>query len=154
MSPSTRGQVGVAIPLNMKSVGLAWARGVAWVTFVFSTVYAMGTSDGSYSESQPEEDPSGSILQTVMLVSLMLALYLQFSRKTKHASYDRAIELCSHFNPDIRPIMERSVNEQFNKVESGTVPVKNAMEVEDDYECTNKMLTKGGNANDTDQDIV
>lgn len=153
MSPSTRGQVGVAIPLNMKSVGLALARGVAWVTFVFSTVYVMGASDGSDSESQPE-DPSGSILQTVMLVSLMLALYLQFSKKTKHASYDRAIELCSHFNPDIRPIMERSVNEHFNKVESGRVPVENAMEVEDDYECTNKMLPKGGNANDTDQDIV
>ena len=67
MSPSTRGQVGVAIPLNMKSVGLAWARGVAWVTFVFSTVYAMGTSDGSYSEPQPD-DTSGNTLQIVMLM--------------------------------------------------------------------------------------
>ncbi|GFH57097.1 hypothetical protein CTEN210_13573 [Chaetoceros tenuissimus] len=152
MSPSTRGHVGVAIPLNKKSVGLAWARGLAWVTFVFSTVYTMGTSDGSEPQA---DDTSGSILQIVMLVSLVLALYLQLRKRTKHASYDRAIELCSHFNSEIRPIIERSVNEHFNKLESGRVPLQTTLEeVDDVFECTNKMHSKVGNINDTDRDIV
>ena len=77
----------------------------------------------------------------------MLALYLQFSKRTKHASYDRAIELCSHFNADIRQIIERSVNEHFNKIERGRVPVKTALEEVED-------VFKGENVNDTDRDIV
>lgn len=116
---SGRGNMGVAIPLNQKSTRLAYGLGVSWASFLISIICLIFFSNTYYPNKQ------AVILSSLVVVgSLLLGLFLYFSKMTRQATYEDALELCSFLNASARPVVERAVNERFNRLES--IPVVNA----------------------------
>ncbi|GFH57101.1 hypothetical protein CTEN210_13577 [Chaetoceros tenuissimus] len=147
---SGRGNLGVEIPLNEESVRIAYALAVSWVAILISIV-----SLAVFSTNQV--NPAGILLSSLgLLGSLSLVLFLHFSEKVRYASYEDAIELCSHINAAARPMIERAINEKFNRLGDSRIPVVNATVVEEDEEnsAKSKEIQMVNSENENSSEIV
>lgn len=122
-----RGRLGVEIPLNEKSMRIAFGLGVSMVAILISIISLVVVS------IDQDTNPTGILFSSLGLVgSLPLALYLLFGKNARYASYEDAIELCSHVNAAARPLVERAVNQKFNRLGNSRIPVVDATVVEED----------------------
>lgn len=119
---SSRGNLGFAIPLNKKSMLLAYGLGASWVSFLISMICLIFFSNTYYPNKQ------AVLLSSLCLVgSLLLALFLYFSKMTRKATYEEAMELCSYLNASARPLIEQAINAKFNRlVAISSIPVVDA----------------------------
>lgn len=129
-------KLGVEIPLNEKSVRTAYVIGLCKVLCLVS-IMCIGAFSAPDQNLQVAIFPSSIIL----LGSLSLVLFLKFSESARNASYEDAIELCSHVNasppehfPGLGLVLERAVNEKFDRPENSRIPLANAPVVEEDEE--------------------
>lgn len=144
-----RGRLGVAIPLNEKSMRIAYGLGVSWVAILISMV-----SLAVFATNQ--DNPAGILFSSLGLIgSLSLALFLLFSEKARYASYEDAIELCSHVNAEARPMIERAVNVKFNRLGDSRIPVVGATLVEEDEDNNaSKTIQMVNSVNENSTEIV
>ena len=108
---SRRGNLGFAIPLNKKSMLLAYGLGAAWASFLISMICLIFFLNTYFPNKQ------AVLLSSLCLVgSLLLALFLYFSKMTRKATYEEAMELCSYVNASARPLIEQAINAKFNRL--------------------------------------
>ena len=102
------GDKGIKIPLNAKSIALAWLRGITFVTaFVSfaSVIYAN----------------SSGITILVFLVSSILTCYLMWHKSNTLATYENATAICSSLNdPGLKNTLQGEVDGYFNALRYDT----------------------------------
>jgi hypothetical protein len=144
------GRLGVAIPLNEKSMRIAYGLGVSWVAILISIV-----SLAVFSTNQ--DNQAGILFSSLGLIgSLSLALFLLFSEKARYASYEDAIELCSYVNASARPLIERAVNQKFNRLGNSRIPVVDATIVDEDEDnsANSKTIQLVNSVNENALEVV
>lgn len=106
-------QRGVAIPLDCKSISVAWGRAIGCIsTIVTFTLMVIAITNSTRTSPQlpPEEKAKADALAIAasfsFLASCLLAAFLCFHRFTRLASYDRAMELASKLSPQAQVQVE------------------------------------------------
>ena len=105
---------GVEIPLNCKSISIAWLRALGWIgvfaTFIWLTITA--------------DDAGGFFYPAfgMLLVAILIASLFTWHGCTNKASYARASELSSELGPRVGPLVQRLVDSHFGEVAFQGVP--------------------------------